>query len=50
MTEISFCILSQYMWYNANIQADKSSIQFLRFSEKKFLLCFTTAMAPLKMA
>ena len=35
MTEIPSCILSQYMWYNANIQADKTSIQFLRFSKKK---------------
>ena len=34
MTEIPSCILSQYMWYNANIQVDKTSIQFSRFSEK----------------
>ena len=35
MTEIPSCILSQYLWYNANIQVDKTSIQFSRFSEKK---------------
>ena len=34
MTEIPSCILSQYLWYNANIQADKTSIPFSRFSEK----------------
>ena len=52
MTEIPSCILSQYMWYNANIQADKTSIQFLRFSKKKIIMFhnFSIAMAPLKMA
>ena len=35
MTEIPSCILSQYLWYNANTQVDKTSIQFSRFSEKK---------------
>ena len=34
MTEIPSCILSQYLWYNANIQVDKTSIQFSRFSQK----------------
>ena len=34
MTEIPSCILSQYLWYNANIQVDKTSIPFSRFSEK----------------
>ena len=34
MNEIPFCILSQYLWYNANIQIDKTSIHFSRFSEK----------------
>ena len=34
MTEIPSCILSQYLWYNANIQIDKTSIHFSRFSEK----------------
>ena len=34
MTEIPSCILSQYQWYNANIQLDKTSIQFSRFSKK----------------
>ena len=33
MTEIP-CILSQYLWFNANIQVDKASIQFSRFLEK----------------
>ena len=34
MTEIPSCILSQYLWYNANIKVDKTSIQFSRFSKK----------------
>ena len=34
MTEISSCILSQYLWYNVNIQVDKISIQFSQFFEK----------------
>ena len=32
--EIPSCILSQYLWYNANIQVDKTSIQFSQLSEK----------------
>ena len=35
MTEIRYCILSQCLWYNANIQVDQTSIQFSRFFEKK---------------
>ena len=34
MTEIPSRILSQHLWYNANIQIDKTSIHFSRFSEK----------------
>ena len=34
MNEIPSCILSQYLWYNANIHIDKTSIHFSRFSEK----------------
>ena len=35
MTEIPSCILSQYLWYNANIQIDKTSIfNFHSFSKK----------------
>ena len=34
MTEIPSCILSHYLWYNANIQIDKTPIHFSRFSEK----------------
>ena len=34
MTEITSCILPQYLWSNANIQVDKTSIPFSRFSEK----------------
>ena len=34
ITEIPSWILSQYLWYNANIQVDKTSIHFSRFSEK----------------
>ena len=34
MTGISSCILSQHLWYNANIQVDKLSIHFSRFSKK----------------
>ena len=32
--EIPSCILSQYLWYNGNIQVDKNSIYLVRFSEK----------------
>ena len=31
--EIPSCILSQHLWYNVNIQVNKTSIQFSRFSE-----------------
>ena len=34
ITEIPSCILSQYLWCNTNIQVNKTSIQFSRFSEK----------------
>ena len=34
MTEAPSCILSQYLWYKGNIQVDKPSIHFSRFSEK----------------
>ena len=34
ITEISSCILSQYLWYNRSIQMDNSSGYFLKFSEK----------------
>ena len=34
MTEIPSCIFSQYLCYNVNIQVDKTSIPFSRFSEK----------------
>ena len=34
MLEIPSGTLSQYLWYNANIQVDKTPIQFSRFSEK----------------
>ena len=37
MTEIPSCILSQYMWYNANIRVDKTPIQFSRSSEKNIV-------------
>ena len=32
--EIPSCILSQYLWYDENIQVDKNSIYLVRFSEK----------------
>ena len=32
--EIPSCILSQYLWYNENIQVDKNSIYLVQFSEK----------------
>ena len=44
MTEIPSCILSQYLWYNANIQVDKRSIQFSQFLEKNMF----SQLAPLK--
>ena len=34
ITEITSCILPQYLWYNENIQIDKNPVYFLRFSEK----------------
>ena len=34
ITEIPSCVLSQYLWYNANTQVDKTSTLFSRFSEK----------------
>ena len=37
MNEIPSRILSQHLWYNVNIQVDKTSIQFSRFSEKNVL-------------
>ena len=33
MTEIPSCILSQYLWYNASIEVNKTSIHFSRFSK-----------------
>ena len=34
MTEIPSCILSKYLWYNESIQEEKTSVHFLKFSEK----------------
>ena len=50
MLEIPSGILSQYLWYNTNIQVDKTSIQFSRFSEKMFIMFYKNllTMAPLK--
>ena len=45
MTEIPSCILSQYLWYNANIQVDKRSIQFSQFLEKNIMF---SQLTPLK--
>ena len=42
ITEIPSCILSQYLWYNRSIEVDNSSVYFLKFSEKKYQLCFPT--------
>ena len=33
-SEIPSCILSQYLWYNENIQVEKNSIYLVQFSEK----------------
>ena len=47
--EIPFCILSQYLQYNENIQVDKNSIYLVQFSEKNIMLLnFFYQMAPLK--
>ena len=46
MTEIPSCILSQYLWYNANIQI-KTFIHFSWFSEKN-MFHVLIIMAPLK--
>ena len=34
ITEVTYCILSQYLWFNRTIQVDYSSVYFLKFSEK----------------
>ena len=34
VTEVPSCILSQYLWYNSDIQVDNSSVYFLKFTEK----------------
>ena len=34
ITEVPSCILSQYLWYNRDIQVDNSSVYFLKFTEK----------------
>ena len=47
MTEIPSCILSQYLWYNANIQI-KTFIHFSWFSEKNIMFHVLIIMAPLK--
>ena len=47
MTEIPSSILSQYLWYNANIQAGKTSIQF-SFQNNIMFHNFLITMAPLK--
>ena len=50
MTDIPSCLLSQYLWYNANIQVDKTSIHFSRFFEKILIMFhkFLITMTPLK--
>ena len=50
MTEIPSCTLSQYLWYNVNIQVDKTSIHFSRFSKRNIIMFhnFLTRMALLK--
>ena len=51
MTEIPSCTLSQYLWYNTNIQIDKTSIHFSWFSttkKKTMFHNFLIIMAPLK--
>ena len=55
ITEIPSRILSQYLWYNANIQVDlrvqrKTSIQFSRFSKIVYIMfhTFLRTMALLK--
>ena len=35
MTEVSSCILSQYLWYNEGIHLYKASVPFLQFSKEK---------------
>ena len=49
MTETSSCILSQYLWYNANIYIDQTSIHFSRFPKKILTMFhnFLITMAPL---
>ena len=50
MTKIPSSILSQYLWYNANIKVDKTSIQFSKFCIKIFMMFhnFLITMASLK--
>ena len=50
MTEIVPCILSQYLWFNMNIQVVKTSIHLSRFSKKILIMLhnFLITMDPLK--
>ena len=48
MTEIPSCILSHYLWYNVNIQVDKTCIHFPQFSEKILFQNLLITMALLK--
>ena len=50
MTEIPTCILSQYLRYNENIQAKKSSVHFLKVFPKNinYASDFLVTIVPLK--
>ena len=48
MTEIPSCILSQYMWQGADVQIDKTSIQFSRNRNLIMFHNFLITIAPLK--
>ena len=50
MTEIVPCILSQYLWFNMNIQVVKTSIHLSWFSKKILIMLhnFLITMDPLK--
>ena len=39
-------ILSQYLWYNENIQVDENSIYLVRFSEKKIVTIVSQLFRP----
>ena len=47
ITEVPSCILSQYRWYNRNIQVDNSCVYFLKLRISIMFPNFLLTMDPL---